>query len=109
VLYSENALVSGRVKSCGCLRRAQNDRAHLEKVSREQFRFTKKEITLAIQKAQFELRALRTRPESRDRNNRMAFLGGQLRKLFALKGYANRKDVPKDTVARKLREIKDER
>lgn len=109
VLYSENALVSGRVKSCGCLRKARNEKAHQEKLVRDSFKLVKKEILLAIQQAQQELRVIQASVGSAQRNKDMDAVAMKLRKLFALKGYANRKDTPRDTVAHKLREIKDER
>jgi hypothetical protein len=111
VLYSENALVSGRLKSCGCLRRKRNAKAMQESLDRDQVRANKKEITFRIAQLQHRLRTIQSTPASLRNpqvNQEERNIADKLRRFYALKGYANRKDVPNETLAKKVRELANE-
>jgi len=95
VLYSENALQSGTLKSCGCLREKRRSEAFQNRISNEKKRIHRMEITQRIRAAQLRLKTLQSAPEhlrnTPENNMAISQLATELRKLFAMKGRVNRK------------------
>src|SRR5678809_600452 len=44
ILYSENVLSSGQIKSCGCLRQKKREELHLQREAREQRKANRRAI-----------------------------------------------------------------
>jgi hypothetical protein len=111
VLYSENALTIGGVKSCGCLRLKKRAADHDRKAKADKVKGLKQEINLLIKQAQSRLRISQTKPShlrglaTRKQEEQ---LGAQLRKLFQLKGYAGRAICLVDTLANEVLQAREE-
>jgi hypothetical protein len=96
-LYSECALQTNSIKSCGCLKRKRNMESAEEKLKREEKKARKREINHRIRQTQAKLKVYQQLPVPlRDQPKyvqEMDLLAAELRKLFSMKAYANRKQV----------------
>jgi hypothetical protein len=93
VLYSENVLSSGQVKSCGCLRKTLRLQAHALREQKETLLAEKMRINTELKIKQAELRRIlsspnRTNKESQLRETQVA---AEIRNLITAKGHVTRK------------------
>lgn len=99
ILYSENVLSSGQIRSCGCIRRKRREEAHLQKESREKHKAHIRDIAYKIKVAQSRLKFLQNRPahmvNTPANNLEIDALGLELRKLFGAKSAATRRSRKK--------------
>lgn len=110
VLYSEAALLAGRIRSCGCLKRKMLEDRCSQREDKDLKSSLRRDIKHLISQAQHRLKTIQAKPSSlrtKSLNQEESWLAERLRKLFALKGYANRKVVPLDTLSTKVRELKE--
>lgn len=103
-LISESILASGRIQSCGCLRKEIRMKATEKKAKRLHKESIKKENKIAIKLEQTRLRTLQLSTDPQ-KDLKIEECGKNLRRLFAQKAHLNRKESPKETWARKMREF----
>jgi hypothetical protein len=95
VLYSENVLSSGQIKSCGCLKRLKQDAASRKRESVVNKKNFMKILNTKIENFQRRLKFLKTTPvhlrNTQDINLEIQYISTELRKLFGMKGHAIQK------------------
>jgi hypothetical protein len=96
-LIAESILSTGRVQSCGCLRREMRAAAREEGIKNLRKKADKAQCTFDIQIAQAELRAelakdVRTRDEKK-----VDEIAARIRRLFSKKAQLSRKESQRDT------------
>lgn len=90
-LISENALSGGKVKSCGCIRARQRQEAWERRQSKAQRKQHKREISFRLSCAMDKLSLLRLAPPGLRDETKIEEIGVEIRKLRAMKAFANRK------------------
>lgn len=99
ILYSENVLSSGQIKSCGCLKMIKSEKAHRNRLSQAEKKIHQREINTRIANFQSRLKVLKSTPSylhTPTHNKEMQDIAAQLRSLFVSKGHAT-KDLEKNS------------
>lgn len=95
VLYSENVLSSGQIKSCGCARLKYREKLSEERESREEKRKRLRQIRCDLANAQARLRVLQQKPihlrQTKEVSEEIDQVAGEIRKLIAMRTHATRK------------------
>lgn len=82
-LISESALSTGRIKSCGCLRRQIRENSNYARVRKLTLSAAKANNARQIRIEQARLRALKFAPASRENNEAIRLCAEKIRGLFA--------------------------
>jgi hypothetical protein len=91
ILLSENILRAKRVQSCGCLKQEMAQKAYEERVKLADRVKHKKEINYKLSNALDFLKVHLRAPVEIRNEKLIEELGAEIRKLRAMKAYANRK------------------
>jgi len=98
VLYSENALTSGRLKSCGCVKKGKSQKAFDLREEATQRKVKARTIRLRIFELQQKLKSIQSLPgylrNIPEYNLEVQAISDELRSLFAQKGYVNLRIKP---------------
>lgn len=104
-LISESILATGRIQSCGCLRKELIDQARLEKLAKSEKQHLKKQLIAQIKYEQHKLKVLQAvRVPLRD-EKAIDEAAKTLRSLFARKSALSRKESYKDTYEKTTKKI----
>lgn len=89
-LYSENVLVNGHVKSCGCIRAKLRQEAYVKKQKKAEKAQHKREIKFRLACARDKLALLMLAPHGIRNQDKIDETAAEIRKLQAMKAFANR-------------------
>jgi hypothetical protein len=108
-LIPESALATGRIQSCGCLRREMLDKARLDNLANVERRHLKSQIIAQIRYEQKRLKILQAVHVPLRNEKAIQEAMSSLRSLLARKGALSRKESYRETWQKTTKKIMDDK